>query len=117
MRQYAWSALKALDASKSETSAAIDASNLFACSLQVVTTGTSPTGTVKFQFSNDVPVGPPASFTPTNWSDIPSATVSTTTAGVYVIPKTDLCYGYIRVVYTFASGSGTITANVKVLGA
>lgn len=86
----------------------IDASQLFAISVQAVSTGTS-TGTVKMQMSNDMPLnGDMTPFTPTHWSDIASQTTSLTVAGSYLISKFDLCYQWVRPVFTF-TGNGTQT--------
>lgn len=100
----------------SVNSTALTAQNLFQCSVQMVCTG-SAAGTLKVQASNDTRPGAlPSQVTPTNWSDIPSATVTVTGAGTYLIPKIDICYQYIRLVYT-NTGTGTIAANLKALGA
>lgn len=99
------------DASGNLTSAAIDANQLLSISVQSVSTGTAA-GTLKLQFSNDAPSNISA---PTNWTDIPSATVSVTAASTVGIAKTELCYRFVRVVYTFTSGTGTITANIMAL--
>lgn len=93
------------------TSSAIPALNLFQCSVQFNATG-SAAGTGKLQASNDVP----ADGVPTHWVDIASATVSISGAGSYLIPKTDISYQWVRVVYT-NSGTGTIGARFKALGA
>lgn len=93
------------------SSAAIPALNLFQCSVQFNVTG-SAAGTGKLQGSNDVP----AVGAPTHWSDIPSATISVSGAGSFLIPKTDLCYQWVRVVYT-NTGTGTVEARFKALGA
>lgn len=93
------------------TSAAVDARNLFEVSAQVVTTGTGA-GTLKIQASNDAPQG---SVGPQNWSDITGASVAATGAGAFLIPKTDLCYEYIRFVYT-NTGTGTVLVQFKALG-
>lgn len=108
--------LNAVDASKDEASAAVPASQLFYISAQVVSTGAS-TGTLKLQFSNDI-VNPqaPNGAAPTNWSDITGASVSVTAASVTAILKTEVCYAYIRAVYTHNNGSaGTVSANLQVM--
>lgn len=98
----------------SAQSTAIDAAYLLSASVQAVVTGTVA-GTLKFQFSNDQ--GPSGgSFAPTNWSDIPSATVSITNGGTYAIAKTDLCYRWIRLAYVTTSGTGTLNAVVQSFG-
>lgn len=106
--------LSAANAAVTQTGAAILARNLMFASLQNVSTGTA-VGTMKLQFSNDIITTP--ALTPVNWTDIPSATVAITAASVTGIPITNLCYQYIRVVYTFTSGTGTISANLKTIGA
>lgn len=99
-----------------QTSLGIDSPNLFYVSAQVVTSGTA-TGTLKLQFSNDVNAQNPLS-QPTNWTDIPSATVTVASAGAAGIPKTDLCYQWVRAVWTHANaGTGTVIVNLKFIGA
>lgn len=97
----------------SETNAynseAIDASSMYSVSAQAVTAGSNPNGAMKLQFSNDTQ-------SPSSWSDVTNATVSTTNNGVYAIQKADICAMWIRFVYTNASGSGTITAAFKANG-
>jgi hypothetical protein len=91
----------------------IDASNLFAGSVQlVIAGGGSPVGTLKLQFSND-PNTPLGGGTPTHWSDIASATVAVTADGTFGISKIDLAYQWIRAVYTNTSGTGTFDVRFK----
>lgn len=118
MRSVDYQALVAADASIDQAGGYMDARQLLSVSLQAVMTGTS-SGAVKLQFSNDI-VNPiqPKGAEPVNWSDITNATVTITgTAGAFAILKVDLCYQYIRAVYTHNNGSaGTITVNMKGLG-
>lgn len=92
-------------------SKAIYSAFLLYASLQIVSTG-SPTASFKIQASNDVG-NPQLNFTPTNWFDVPSATVTLSGSGVVAIPKTDIAYTWIRVVRT---GGGTGTADVTIFG-
>lgn len=73
-------------------------------------------GTIQIQCSNDAPNGPPSKFTPTNWANIPNAT-STIVAGIgpaIVIPQ--MCFAYIRAVFTRTSGgTSTVIVNMNVL--
>lgn len=101
-----------VQAAATVTTAAIPALNLFYCSAQIAATG-SAAGTMKLQASNDDPQG---NTTPQNWSDITGATVAVSGAGAFMIPKTELCYQNIRIVYT-NSGTGTISIIFKALGA
>lgn len=108
-----YTAFSAADASKDETGSAIDASHILAISAQAVTTGTS-TGTLKFQASNDAPG---VSGNPTNWTDIASQSVSIAGAGTYLIPKFDVSYQWLRVVFTHTNAAaGSITVNLKSIG-
>lgn len=95
-------------------SAAYDTGQILYVSAQVITTGTSPTFTVKLQASNDnYPPGTMASdFTPTNWTDIPNTTVSVSATGSMLIPKTEICYRWVRAAVTFTSGTGTVIVNL-----
>lgn len=95
------------------TSAAIDASSVFAASVQVVSAGSNPNGTVTLQYSNDIVN---AGVAQTNWSTVGSATVALTNNGVYKIDKQDISAMFLRLSYTNASGSGTLTAVIKTDG-
>lgn len=98
----------AISGTATNNSNPVDGSFLIAGSAQAVVTGTA-TGTLKLQYSNDAPgVGSPA-----NWSDIPSASVAVSGAGVYAIAKLDLCYQWIRATYTNATNTGVLTVTIK----
>lgn len=98
----------------SSTSNPIPAANILYVSAQVVATG-APVGVLKFQASNDL--SSPLGVAPTNWTDIASQTVSVGAAGTFLIPTFNACYQYLRVVYTKTSGTGSISCNVKTIGA
>lgn len=72
-------------------------------SIQCVWTG-SPTGTLKLQISNDTEE-------PTNWDDLDDSSVSITTAGseTYIVAEVE--YGFVRIVYTRSSGTGSFGAK------
>lgn len=107
--------LSALDASANQTSAAMDASYMVAASVQVVATGITAAGTLKVQASNDLPL--PGN-TPTNWFDVTSETVTIAAPGVAAIPKFDVCYQWLRLVWTKSGSSndGLITSEIKTIG-
>lgn len=93
---------------------AVPAERLYSCSAQISATG-SAAGTLKLQASNDVSGADGLPGPPINWNDIPSATAAVSGAGPVLIPKTDLTYQWIRVVYT-NTGTGTISVRLKVWG-
>ena len=103
---------EAVTGTNAYNSEALPADQMVYVSCQAVTAGSNPNGTLKLQFSNDNPT----SGTPTNWSDVTNATVSTTNNGVYAIQPALVCGQWVRFVYTNASGSGTITARYKASG-
>lgn len=117
MQQFQQKVLDAVSTATGANSAAIDASNMLQVSAHCIATG-SPTGAVKIQVSNDSPIGlkgqSSSVWTPTNWADLPSATVTVGAAGNFVIPKTDICYQFIRFVYT-GTGVGTVTVQIKAI--
>lgn len=95
----------------------IPASQIAWASVQAITSGSNPNGTLKIQFSNDNPtVGDPQALTTLNVSDVTNATVSTTNNGVYAVQKAEICANWIRVIYTNASGSGVISARLQTTG-
>jgi len=102
-----------LQAATSVTTDAVPAENLFYMSAQIAITGAGA-GTMKLQASNDDTNGE-VNTIPTNWSDIPSASVIVSGTGAFLIPKTEICYQYVRVVYT-NTGSGTISIVIKAIG-
>lgn len=83
-------------------------------SVQVVATGTL-VGTLKLQFSNDIPTISGIGATPINWTDIPSASVAVSGAGSFAIAPINIAYNWIRAVYTKTSSTGspkvTVTAH------
>jgi hypothetical protein len=80
----------------------------------------SPAGTLEFECSNDdAPyTGNNAQlFTPTNWIAIPNTSQTVSTSGQILIPQTDICYQYIRVIFTPTGGStGAVNVRLKTLG-
>lgn len=95
----------------------VDAFQITQCSAQIVSTGLI--GTVIVQASNDRPQDIPMSSglpAPVHWSPIPSATVSVTGAGIFLIPQTLLSYRYVQCFFTYSSGSGNINVNMTTQG-
>lgn len=99
-------------------SANVNGDPIYAALLLYVSLQANPdgaaTGTIKLQASNDLG-NPQNNFVPTNWVDIPSATVTLASAKG-LIPKTEICYNWIRYVQTGA-GAGNVVINVFGQGA
>lgn len=109
--------LNSADASVDHSGGAIPCQNMYRFSATCVMTGSS-TGAVKIQVSNDVVNPTEPMGTPANWVDLPSASSTISGAGTTLIASTEICYQYIRAVYTHNNGSaGTITVNIKTIGA
>lgn len=94
------------------TTAAVPAAQLLQVAAQLTATGAAA-GTLQLQCSLDNTMTP--SVAPVNWSNVPSASVAVSGAGVYLIPKTDVCYNYVRLVYT-NTGSGTVSVVLQAIG-
>lgn len=116
MRYVRYAPFSAVAGSASANSAALDANQLFNLSVQIIITG-DIVGSFKIQVSNDaVPTGANGVAVPTNWSDLSGTSTAVSSAGVYLIPKQDMCYRWFRIVYTRTSStSGVITANINAL--
>lgn len=96
--------------------AQIFASSIIQISITGVGTGTLA-GAVKMQASNDWdPSADLDSFIVANWVDVADVTVDLTAAGKIIIPKTDVCYQWVRFVFTSSGGTGTLSANLKTVG-
>lgn len=98
---------------------AIYAAQLFGVSVLAIQGDGAAAGTVKLQASNDL--GPAANlqggFVPSHWVDIPNTSQSVTSGGAVLVPYTQICYQWIRVVWTYSSGaSSTITAEINAQG-
>ena len=107
MRYIEQTAINNVTAASNATGPTIDSSFLLFSSTMIIVTGTV-TGIVKLQGSNDYG-NSQSNFTPTNWVDIPNATVTLASANAY-IPTTQMCYNWVRVVFV-AGGTGTVTAK------
>lgn len=101
------------DATASTNSAPIDANQLLALSVQVIQgLAGNATGSVKVQISND----DADDGVPTNWTDVSGATVNLAgAAGSVLIPKMELSYRWIRIVYTRSGGGGILSIKIMCL--
>lgn len=117
MKFLPFSPINAVTASATVTSAAVDMSQIFKMSAQVVVAGGTATGSLQLQVSNDHSTGAQLfnNQTFTNWSNLGSP-VAITTTGVNLIAQQDMCYKALRAVYTdTSSGTGTAKVTVQIL--
>lgn len=119
MKQLSEIALNAVSDATNQTSKAIDCYSLFRISCQAVFSDTTAAGTVKLQGSNDLSSANnlPDLQSPTHWSDIPNTSQTVASGASVLVPATEICYRWVRVVWTQTTpGTGTITATVNALG-
>lgn len=95
----------------------IDTSQVGYASVQVSFTDAAAAGTLKIQVSNDqCGFGNlAADFTPSNWNDLSGASVVVAAGATSVIAKQDMCWRWMRLVWTRTAGAGTFTATVNEL--
>jgi hypothetical protein len=111
--------MNALPGDANQVSDILDANQLLKISAQVIVAAQA-TGSVQLQVSNDVCAygGATANqFAPTNWSNLGSP-VSITAAGVSLVAQQDLCYRWLRAIYTDGSAGaedGAITVQIMAL--
>jgi hypothetical protein len=92
----------------STNSTAIAAAQFYSASFLCYFTGSDLAGTFKIQACNDQPVVNGNKQDPTNWADIPSATVSVTAAGAKLITISAVNYQWLRWVWTKSGGTGDL---------
>ncbi len=112
---------KVVDAAANATgnSSAVDAALFYSASVIGVFSDVATTGTLKVQASNDfTDAGNVAdNFVPTNWVDIPLATVAVTAGGVVLVPMPlNFSFRWLRAVWTRTAGAGTYTVLLNSQG-
>lgn len=104
--------------SVSQNGLQIDSNQLIAASFQFVFADATSIGTCKIQASNDLYQDryQASNFTVTNWSDIPSQSITSTSGATALLTITNVVYRWMRAVYTSSSGgSTTVTVNMDAL--
>src|SRR5579859_1322918 len=101
MRKVNSTVLSAVDTA-SQNGSQIDSNQLISASFQVVFGDATAAGTLKIQASNDIcnDQYQPATFTVTNWTDIPNATATIASGASALITIYQLSYRWLRAVYT-----------------
>lgn len=95
---------------------AIDMREFYAMTSIIRSSSGSNAGTLKLQGSNDQDASNMPNFAPTNWVDIPSKSVTVTAGAIAVIEAVQLCYAYVRHVWTPSAGAGTIAVDINKQG-
>jgi len=107
------------DASGNLTSDAFWLDQIYVIALQATITGTA-VGTIVLQGSADLgtqfPNNPAAGAGITTWTDIADSLTAVTGAGSITWNYQGVGYEWIRAVYTFTSGTGTLTVKVNAKG-
>jgi phage tail sheath gpL-like len=108
------------DSSAGINGSAIDANQFVNLSVQVISSVNTVAGTLKLQISNDAPIGITTrnQFTPVNYVDLPSATVTIAAGAPGMFSVANIAVGYLRAVWTPDGGgsTGTITAQMSSVG-
>lgn len=95
------------------TGAAFDVNQVVSASFVPICGDVTAAGTIKLQCSNDLILTTGA---PTNWADIPNATSVVASGVAPAIVIGNMCFKYIRAVYTrSAGGSTTLMINMNSL--
>ena len=106
MREARITVFNSVDASVDQISAPIIMEQVSALSVQAIITGGS-SGTLNVLASNE-------GSNPQNFILIPSATVSITGAGVFLIPVIGISYEWVQIQFVHGNGTaGTLTVNTK----
>lgn len=103
--------LDAVTLATTVTSDAYDISMMYCYSVMLTVAGAAISGTVQVQCSNDTPLNGVV----TNWVNVGSA-VTLTVAGSQFVEKDAASYRWLRVVYTTAAGTGTLSATICAKG-
>lgn len=108
--------LASTDGTTSPSSGAYPLAQVYGFAIQMVITGTLA-GTVKLQGSTDPGVGPGSSRpNVTNWTDIAGSSVTVSGAGTVTWNFNGAFYSWVQLVYTNASGTGNVSAQINTKG-
>jgi len=104
MRVFEYQLVSAGNLASNITSAAQQLNQMLMCSIQAVWSGSSPSGTLKLQISND----------DSNWTDYSGSSQSVSgNTGSIMWNMSATPFPWIRVVYTAVSGTGSLNVTVN----
>lgn len=102
----------AINAAVSHNSDPIPMEFMLRYSGQAVFSSNTLNGSIQVQVSND----PPNGAAPSHWSNLGSS-ISVASGALTLIPFTESCYQWARIVWTASSGAGTISLRLFAIGA
>jgi len=105
MRTYDYPVISSVDGTTDPSSAIIDCSSMYECSLESVATGTIA-GTMNIQVSNDK----------INFVDLTSSSLSVSSAGSLMTGVLSLAHQWLKVVFAHSGGSGNVSGILKMNG-
>lgn len=85
------------------TSPSVDLTVYYGASLQAVWTGGSANGTLSLQVSNDG----------VNWSDLTGSDIAVSGAGNFTWDLTQTNVAYVRIIFAYTSGTGSLSIQVN----
>jgi hypothetical protein len=103
MRVFEFQLMTAGDMSGSLASASQQLTQMAMCAIQASWSGSSPVGSLKLQISNDNTI----------WSDYTGSDVAVNGNGNFMWNILSTAFPYVRVAYTFTSGTGSLTIKVN----
>jgi len=107
MRNLSQTILSNVNGALNQASPAINCGQIYAVSVQASFTGGTLGGTLRLMASNDLA-------SPTNWSQIATASVSA--GALTMIPITQTSYQFVQVTWAPSAGTGTMTVNINSQG-
>jgi hypothetical protein len=119
MRQQSTNLIVAGDMSANITSTGINLISIYAYSIQATWTGSAPVGVFSLQGSNDAgDVGSGQGVSqPIYWTTIASSNQSISGGpGSILYDVTECSYRWVRLIYIFSSGAGTLRAVINTKG-
>jgi len=118
MRNLCEQVIVAQNDAVSQASAQIDTGQMFRMSAHAFFSDSTAAGTLVLQASDDPTQfgNLPSLVKITDWITIPNTSQTVTAGSSVLIPSTEICYRWVRVLWTPSAGSGTISVNINTLG-
>lgn len=115
MKRHNFEIFSSDDLSGNLTSEPISLFNIYGFSIQLVYTG-SPNGAFVLEGSNDASFDNQKNTPPTNWTELSGTTATIIAAGSYIYNYSLVPFNWVRVKWTFSSGSGSLNGRINIKG-